>query len=164
MKLLAILVVVMLGLTVSNLKSQGIENQKPSKMKVFEERLEEQLEIAKANFNEPAKNFGINFSDETMVIFQMIKRTLLEGVQDEDFGFGIHLSFDDSFVETAGELEKFKNSDFADQFEYHSWDGIDTYQLDLKENNDRIKEITKSIIETVYKKDASKIEIDIFPI
>jgi len=61
-------------------------------------------------------------------------------------------------------LERFTNSDFADEFHRHVWDGIPTYQLDLKTDKKLIIELTKKIIEEVYEKEMSKIKIDEFEI
>lgn len=164
MKIVGIILVIIFGLTLSKLWAQRNQSKKILQTKTYEERLDDQLNIAKTHFNEENKNFGINFSSGKMVIFQMIKRTLLEGNQTNEFGFGIHLSFDDSFPETEEELQNFKKLEFKDQFKYHSWDGIDTYQIDLKEDKEKIEELTKKIVEYVYKKDPSKVEIEIFPI
>jgi len=142
MKTLGIFLVLIMGLIATTLWSQNIKNKKLLKIKTFEERLDDQLILAQTDYNEASKNFGINFISRRMVIFQMIKRTLLEGVQDEAFGFGIHLSFDDSFSETTDDLQNFKNLKIANDFTYHSWDGIDTYQLDLKDDKEKVIELT----------------------
>ncbi|MCP3929764.1 MAG: hypothetical protein GY705_11760 [Bacteroidetes bacterium] len=57
-------------------------------------------------------------------------------------------------------MERFTNSDFADKFHRHVWDGIATYQFDLKTDKEQIIELTKKIIEVVYEKEVSKIGID----
>ncbi|MEL6659767.1 MAG: hypothetical protein AAFN81_18695 [Bacteroidota bacterium] len=140
------------------------QNQVESANTTFAERLEEVLTLTENKYKSSNRNFGINFSDGQMVIFQMVKRTLLENSETNEFGYGIHLSFDGSFPETKGELERFTNSDFAEKFHHHVWDGIPTYQLDLKVDRDHITEMTKKIIEVVYEKEVSKIEIDEFEI
>ena len=164
MKTIGIIVVIIFGLILTKLWSQRNQSKKLLQNNTYEERLDDQLNIAKTNFSEANKNFGINFLSDNKVIFQIIKRTLLKGNQTKEFGFGIHLSFDDSFPETKEELQNFKNLEFADQFKYHSWDGIDTYQIDLKEDKEKTEELTKKIVKHVYKKDQNKIEIEIFAI
>jgi hypothetical protein len=132
--------------------------------KTFDEKLQDVLILIENEYKSPDQNFGINFSHEIMVIFQIIKRTLLENSKNNEFGYGIHLSFDDSFPETKGELQRFINSNFADKFHSHTWDEILIYQLDLKTDKEQIIELTKKIVVEVYEKDVSKVEIEVFEI
>ena len=164
MKIIGILLV--LGIAIFGISAYVKKGQKQAEFanKSFDERLEEILILTENKYKSTNRNFGINFSHGRMVIFQLIKSTLLENSENNEFGYGIHLSFDDSFPETKGELERFTNSDFANKFHRHVWDGIPTYQLDLKTDKEQIIEISKKIIETVYEREVSKIEIDEFEI
>ena len=159
-------IVFVLGIAILGINSYVKKGQKQTELanKSFDERLEEILILTENKYKLSNRNFGINFSHGQMVIFQMIKRTLMENSENNEFGYGIHLSFDDSFPETKGELERFNNSDFVDKFHRHVWDGIPTYQLDLKTDKEQIIKLTKKIIEEVYEKEVSKIEIDEFEI
>lgn len=164
MKIIGILLV--LGIAIFGISAYVKKGQKQAELadKSFEERLEEILILTENKYKSSYRNFGINFSHGRMVIFQMIKRNLLENSENQEFGYGIHLSFDDTFPETKGELDRFTNSDFADKFHRHAWDGIPTYQLDLKTDKEQIIDMAKKIIETVYQREVSKIEIDEFEI
>ena len=164
MKVIGILIV--LGLTIFGISSYVKKEQKRAKLanKSFDERLEEILVLTENKYKSSDRNFGINFSHGRMVIFQMIKSTLLENSENNEFGYGIHLSFDDSFPETKEELERFTNSGFADEFHSHVWNGIPTYQINLKTDKQKIIKLTKNIIETVYEKEPSEIEIEEFEI
>jgi hypothetical protein len=164
MKIIGILLV--LGIAIFGISAFVKKGQKQAELanKSFDERLEEILILTENKYKSSNRNFGINFSHGRMVIFQMIKSTLLENSENNEFGYGIHVSFDDSFPETKGELERFANSDFANKFHRHVWDGIPTYQLDLKTDKEQIIDMTKKIIETVYEREMSKIEIDEFEI
>lgn len=164
MKIIGILLI--LGIAIFGISAYLKKEKKQTKMtnKSFDERLEEILTLTENKYKLSNRNFAINFSHGRMVIFQMIKSTLLKNSENKEFGYGIHLSFDDSFPETIGELERFTNLDFADKFHSHVWDGIPTYQLDLKTDKKQIIEMAKRIIETVYEKEVSKIEIDEFEI
>ena len=164
MKIIGILIVLGIGLIGLNFYVKKEQKQMDINEKPFNERLEEVLKLTENKYKSSNNNFGINFSSGQMVIFQIIKRTLLENPDNNEFGYGIHLSFDDSFPETKGELERFTNSDFANKFESHVWDGIPTYQLDLKTDREQIIIMTNKIIEEVYQKDVSKIEVDEFEI
>ena len=164
MKIIGILLVLGIAVIVLSAYSNKEQNQAEMANKSFDERLEQILILTENKYKSSNRNFGINFSHGQFVIFQLIKSTLLENSENSDFGYGIHLSFDDSFPETKGELERFTNSDFANKFHHHVWDGIPTYQLDLKTDKVQIIELSKRVIETVYKKEVSKIEIDVFEI
>jgi hypothetical protein len=159
--ILLILVIVIFGIIAYIRKEQ-----KRTKLtsKSFDERLEEILIFTENKYKTSNQDFGINFSYWRVVLFQIVKRTALENSEDNEFGYGVHLSFDDSFPGVKGELERFTNSEFADKFHYHVWDEIPTYQLDLKTDNEQIIELTKKIIEVVYEKEVSKIKIDEFEI
>lgn len=159
--MLLVLGVVILGISACVKKGQ---EQSEVTNKPFNERLEEILILTENKYKSSNQNFGINFSYGRMVIFQVIKSSLLEKSRNNEFGYGIHLSFDDSFPETKGELDRFTNSGFANKFHLHVWDGIPTYQLDMKTDKKQIIEMTKKIIEIVYEKEVSKVEIDEFEI
>ncbi|MCP4267077.1 MAG: hypothetical protein GY777_16155, partial [Candidatus Brocadiaceae bacterium] len=102
MKIIGILLV--LGIAFFGISAYIKKGQKQAELanKSFDERLEEILILTENKYNSSNRNFGINFSHGRMVIFQLIKRTLLENSENNEFGYGIHLSFDDSFPETEG--------------------------------------------------------------
>ncbi len=164
MKIIGIILV--LGIAIFGISAYMKKGQKKAELvnKTFDERLEEILVLTENKYKSSNRNFGINFSHDRMVIFQIIKRTILEDSENNEFGYGIHLSFDNSFPETKGELERFTNSGFANKFHRHVWDGIPTYQLDLNTDKEQIIELTKKIIEEVYMKEVSEIEIEEFEI
>ena len=128
--------------------------------KSFEEKLDDILLTLEAKFRYSSQDFGINFSDGNSILLQIVRRSMLDTVKDKEFGFGIYLSFDETFSMDKEELKRFQKSAFKDLFEHHIWEGVSCYQLDVRNDKNRIKSISGTILEVVYLKGLSRIEIE----
>ena len=142
------------------------ELYKPAKVfdKPFNERLNKDLDNVKSNYLENNENFAVNISAPGFTLFQIIHSNMLESNNNKDFGYGLHLSFDDSFADSKDEIRRFKNQAYAADFDYHDLNEIPTYQINLQENKARLVELVGSIIEDVYQRDIETIEIDAFEV
>lgn len=132
--------------------------------KPFFERLKEELNYAEGEYIKKDKDFAINISSPNSVLFQIISSRMLEKNTNGISGFGLHLSFDDSFEESREELEKFRMQDYSKDFEYYDLDEIPTYQIDLGNDKERIGELVKHLIENVYGQETETIDTDNFEI
>jgi len=128
----------------------------------FEERLEDILMSLEAKFRYSSQDFGINFSDGHTILLQVIRRGMLEKALDPEYGYGIHLCFDDAFPIDKERLKRFHESEIKTRFEYHIWEGIPCYQLDLRNDKAQLISISGTILELVYLKNLEDIEIEEF--
>ena len=111
----------------------------------FEERLEDILKSLEVKFRYSTQDFGINFSDGHTILLQIIRRAMLEKVDDKEFGYGMHLCFDDAFPIDKERLKRFQ-----------------CYQLDLHYDKAHLISISGTILELVYLKDLKNIELEEF--
>jgi hypothetical protein len=132
--------------------------------RTFDERLREELNYAENEYIKNEKDFAINISSPNSVLFQIISSRMLEISTNGKSGFGLHLSFDDSFEESKEEIEKFRKQDYSKDFEYHDLDDIPTYQIDLGKDKNRIEELVKRLIEDVYEQRIETIDTDNYEI
>ena len=133
--------------------------------KPFIERLKENLNLVEREFLEKGKDFLIDISFGT-ILFQIVSNKMLESNKYKKGGFGLHLSFDESFETTKDELTKFRNLTYLKEFSYHELDGIPTYQIDLGKEKKQVIEMVNKIILDVYvfEKDLELVELESFEI
>lgn len=132
--------------------------------KPFETRLSNMLDRVEHDFIAKDKDFVINIASPRVVLFQVVSRRILESTLDEKRGFGLHLSFDDSFEESLEEIKKFRATTYSNDFQYYDLDNIPTYQIDVKEDKKQLEHLVKKIVQEVYQEDAENIELDVFEI
>ena len=89
---------------------------------------------------------------------------MLEISKNKEEGFGLHLSFDESFESAKEELANFRKQDYLKEFDYHEFDEIPSYQIDLGRDTNQINEIVKQLIIDVYEQDIELVEIETFEI
>ena len=139
-------------------------NEKDSKFdKSFVERLIQNLDESEKEYLNKDKNFLIDISCGT-VLFQIVNNQMLEQNNSKEKGFGFHLSFDESFESTKEELANFRNQEYSKKFDYHEFDEIPTYQIDLGVNKSKIMELVKQLIVDVYEQDVEIVKIENFEI
>lgn len=132
--------------------------------KSFSERLIDELNFAEKEYINKEKGFAINISSPNTTLFQIVNSNMLESKDDNKKGFGLHLSFDESFDESIEEINKFRNQDYSNNFDYHDLDEIPTYQIDLETDKEQIKKLVIQIIKDVYEQEVETIETDNFEI
>jgi len=76
-------------------------------------------------------------------------------------GFIIYLPFDTSGEEAKIELERFKKTNYFDEFELDVFDGMPTYLLTVDDEK-RLVNLSAKIIKDVYHVDIERIRFDIF--
>ncbi|MEM6321737.1 MAG: DUF2199 domain-containing protein [Bacteroidota bacterium] len=130
----------------------------------FEKRFQEAIIQVQKDFIDRGETFGINLSADGSACFQIIANQMLEKMDSEILGFGIHLPFDQSFEEEIEKLVKFKKTDLVNQFDYYLLDGIPTYQKDLVRDIDLLEVIVKQLITEVYQQKLDNINIESFEI
>jgi len=130
--------------------------------KPFSKRFKEELTKVEKEYMKKDEDFVINISGQQSVLFQIISRRMLASNKDIDKGFGLHLSFDQSFEEETERIVKFRRTKYAEQFEYHEWDGIPTYQIDTGKDKKRLEKLIKGLIKEVYEQEVEGIELDKF--
>jgi hypothetical protein len=142
------------------------ELHKPPKVfdKSFHERLNKELDNVKLNYVEKNENFVVSLNAPDCTLFQIIHSNMLESNNNKDFGYGLHLSFDDSFEDSKDEIRRFKKQDYASDFNYHNLDEIPTYQINLQENKARLIELVETIVGEVYQRDIETIDLDAFEV
>lgn len=128
----------------------------------FEQRFSQMLEEVEKKFFKRRKQFVINLSSPRTLLFQIIASKMLVNRLGEGNGYGLHLAFDDTDVETKEELEKFEKSPFVDGFECVEIDEIITYQKDIKRDKEELKQIVIDLITKFYEEDVEETEIDFF--
>lgn len=139
-------------------------NERKIQTEPFVKRIHDEIIKSEIEFLRENKNFAINISTSSVTLFQIISSKMLESNGDNKIGFGLHLSFDDSFEETKVELSKFKSQDFSKEFEYHNLDEIATYQLYLGTDINRIEKLVRSLVVKVYEHEIESIIVDRFEI
>ena len=132
--------------------------------KPFYDRLSKELQNAKLEYIDNHKNFAIDLSNTSTNLFQIVNNKMLEVNSNLSNGFGLHLSFDDSFDECKEEIQKFRSKDYSRYFDFHNLDRIPTYQIDLGMNIEQLIELVGKIIVEVYEENPEKIEIDKFEV
>lgn len=147
-----------------HINHQELFKEKKKFDKPFSERLKSELIFAEKEYLERKKDFAINISSTNSVLFQIINSKMLESNKNGNPGFGLHLSFDESFEESKEEIEKFRNQQYSKEFAYHDLDDIPTYQIDLGNDKERIEKLVKRLIDDVYEQEIETIETDNFEI
>jgi hypothetical protein len=132
--------------------------------KPFLERLNKTLSEVESTYLNSGKNFGVNVSTPGVVLFQIVNRSMLESIEDEEPGLGLHLTFDKSFSGSEQDLKLFEKQEYSKRFKSLELDGIPTYQIDLQRNNAEVKRIVKRLIEDVYQEKLEEIDLEIFEI
>jgi len=130
--------------------------------KTFRVRLLEELEKTQG-YLKSDKNFAINIGTGT-TLFQIVSNEMLETKRYRELGFGLHLSFDDSFDEMNEEISKFRSKEYSKRFDFYNLDDIPTYQIDLGTNIDELVVLVQSILIEVYGENIEMIEMDSFEI
>ena len=141
-------------------------HNKISKKKQFEdsfsERLRQELLKVENNYLKKGKDFVINIAGEKSVLFQVVGIKMLESNEGNDQGFGLHISFDQSFEEETDRIAKFRQTEYAKAFHYHEWDGIPTYQMNLGNDKKQLEILIKRLVEEVYEYEIESIDLDNF--
>ena len=132
--------------------------------KPFSQRLMDELNFAEKEYIKTEKGFVININSPNTTLFQIVNSNMLESKVGDKKGFGLHLSFDDSFDESIEEISKFRNQYYFNNFNYHYLDEIPTYQIELEMDKEQIKKLVIQIIQNVYEKNLETVEIDNFEI
>ncbi|MCS5598736.1 MAG: hypothetical protein NZ707_03195 [Rhodospirillales bacterium] len=134
--------------------------------KSFEEKLLVALNEAETKFKAKHQDFlidisyKIKFDGEEMMsaLIQILSRSVLNNVEDEEFGYGIHLAFDDELEA----LNRLKNVNNFTDYHYSLFDeSVHTYQLDVKSDKKAVITNAKLLIEEVYLKKTFDAKIDI---
>jgi hypothetical protein len=141
-----------------------LANKGASKLDVtFKKRLAKELKSAEKEYIKKEKDFVIDLSTGT-VLFQIVSNQMLEINRNEERGFGLHLSFDESNDESEDEIVKFRSKEYSKIFAYHDLDEIPTYQIDLGMDKKRLGKLIETIVSDVYEEDLSNVKIDSFEI
>lgn len=122
----------------------------------------ELLGLVEQQYNADEKLFLIDISTENLVLFQLVHRKLKEKYEDDAFGYCIHFAFDQSFQSSTEELNKFKQIGLDTLADYSEWDGIPTYQIDMRNNKEKIADIVEKTFSEVYGFDSSSIFISVY--
>jgi len=128
----------------------------------FEYRFNQTLEEVERRYFKRQKQFVINLSSPRTLLFQIIARKMLVNLSGKGSGYGLHLAFDDTDIETKEELERFERSSFADGFDCVEIDDITTYQIDIKRDKEKLKQIVVDLITKFYGENIEETEIDFF--
>lgn len=131
--------------------------------KSFIQRLRGELKTVEATYIENRKNFAINIGTGT-VLFQIVSNKMLELNPNKERGFGLHLSFDESFDDNVKEIAKFRNKEYSNEFDYHYLDEIPTYQIDLGMDKKRLEKLVKKIVIDIYEEELEIVGLDNFEI
>ncbi len=141
------------------------KSQKKKKNKEpFEILLLKALEKAESEFIEKGKKIGIDIVAENQIVFQIISNKLLEKQQTKENGFGLDLSFDQSFAEQREEILRFKESRYYQEFNSHLLNEIPTYQKDLGTDKEEISSHIKGLLKEVYIVKKEQVSFDVFEI
>ena len=95
------------------------EERRKNLSESFSERLAQVIKIAKEKYLPNKKDFVIDISSNEG-LFQIISNQMIEN-KGVTVGFAIDLTFDDSFEETKGQLERFKLQSYSKEFESVSY-------------------------------------------
>jgi len=129
--------------------------------KPFATRLAKEIDLAEKKSLSKNENFLIDISLGS-ILFQIVHTEMLEINNENTNGFGLHLSFDESFKSSQVEIANFKRQDYLKEFNYHNLDGIPTYQIDLGRNKERIVNLVSQIIVAVYEIELEFVEVEYF--
>ncbi len=132
--------------------------------KPFSDRLIDELVHAEKEYIQKDKGFAINISSPNTTLFQIVNSNMLESKEDNIKGFGLDLSFDESFEENLEEISKFKKQEYSKDFKFVILDNIPIYQVDMGTDKKRIEKLVKRIIEDVYEQEIKMVGIDSFEI
>lgn len=124
----------------------------------FSERLNQAIKFCEEEYLKKNKDFVIDISSNE-VLFQIVSSAMLE-IKGGGKGFGIDLSFDDSFEETKKQVERFNLQEYSKEFKLHNIDGIPTYQLDLGNDEIKLEQLVIKIIKDVYMENLKTTEVD----
>lgn len=132
--------------------------------KPFSDRLRYEMLNAENIYIDKNKDFTINVCGKNEVLFQIVSNAMLESGLENKKGFGLHLSFDQSFDDCKKEIKKFRKTKYANEFDYHELDEIPTYQIDVGNDKKRLEELIKGLIIEVYEEELELIDLDNFEI
>ena len=147
-------------------KEENIKMVNNQMTKPFEERLLVALNKTETKFKSKQTGFLVDISfmvkidgEEMMSpLIQIISRSILDSVEDKEFGYGISLTFDDELES----LNRFKNVNNFKDYHYSLFDeSVHIYELDLKSDKKSAIANSKLLIEDVYLKKALDAEIDV---
>jgi hypothetical protein len=78
---------------------------------------------------------------------------LLESVEDDKLGYGVHVPLDNSLEELAPIREQLSSEPYKSRLNYVYLDEIPTYQKDFEEEYERMADFVIELIEDVFKED-----------
>lgn len=130
--------------------------------KDFAERFTETLEEVERQFFRRRKQFVITLSSPRTLLFQIVASEMLVNPIGKGTGYGLHIAFDDTDIETKEELEKFEGSEYADEFDCVEIDDIVTYQKDFKKDKEELKQMVTDLITKFHEEEIEEIEVDFF--
>ena len=130
----------------------------------FSERLLKELNLIENEYFKKGENCSINISSPGVILFQIVNRSLLECVKDQNDGFGLHLAFDDSDEEKEEERLRLEKQDYYSAFTFCHLDEVPIYQIDLENDKYQIIALSEKLLKDVYMQDLKTVEIDHFEI
>lgn len=161
MKRLNLIILVVFAISLSSCvhyaPNAGIETERSHPNKP----LKEQLLKAKAEYQNQDELFIIDVIYKDASVLQILRRQMLEDVNDQQFGFGIHLNFNLQQAEELQQLLLFHKLPVLDLFTLYEVINSPTFQIDLNEDLDRIEAMTYMLLKTVYTNDKSAIRFEL---
>jgi hypothetical protein len=131
--------------------------------KTFSERFDEIIDFVNKTFTSKGKSFIINIEVNGFVSTQIFSGNLLE-TRGKNSDLGLHLPFDISFDDGKKELELFKQTTYAKDFDYIYIDEIPTYQLNVGQDVNYLKSLIDELMIDVYKADIEEVTFDTFEV
>lgn len=128
----------------------------------FLKRLTKELDHIQSDYIKAERYFVTNIMSSRSVILQIISNQMLHKKSNKISGFGIHLSFDESFEESAEELKNFKIQGFDKDFLFSNIDEVPIYQIDLGLDIERIKTMIVKLVENVFEENIERLELETF--
>lgn len=119
----------------------------------FSDRLEAVLAEAIQDYLPIDKPFAISIVATGFATIQVVNARMLSSEEVKHPGFGLHLPFDDSFVENQKYLKRFEAQSWSGEFDRMDLDDVLTYQLYLGSNRDQVFTQVQRLITNVYRKD-----------
>jgi hypothetical protein len=128
----------------------------------FYRRLKEELDLCNAKY-QPGR-FIVNISTSGGVLFQLMPREFLEGQNNSKHGYGLHVVFDYDDEASMERLERFNEIAEGRDWIFYEIDGVPTYQIDLREEEEKLQQVAAKLFETVFLMDENQIAIDSFAV
>lgn len=132
------------------------KNVKPES---FKTRFKKIIKEVKTNYFSQQKSFMIDISIDNVVMFQIVSPDFFEP-ENINKEFVIYLPFDISEIEAERSLERFKQTKYFDKFKLDHFDGMPTFNLNLKSEKE-LEQFLAKIIKDVYQENPKAVSLDI---